>query len=35
MLPGSVVDLFETYLERFPKAKTLSEKMLIIDWLIH
>lgn len=35
LLPGSVVDLFETYLERFPKAKTASEKMLLIDWLIH
>jgi len=35
MLPGSVVDMFEAYLERFPKAKTPSEKMLLIDWLIH
>lgn len=35
LLPGSVTDLFETYLERFPKAKTPQEKMLLIDWLIH
>jgi hypothetical protein len=35
MLPGSVPDLFEAYLERFPGAKTASEKMLLIDWLIH
>lgn len=35
LLPGSVTDLFETYLERFPKAKTTAEKMLLIDWLIH
>ena len=35
MLPGSVVDVFEAYLERFPKAQTPPEKMLLIDWLIH
>jgi len=35
MLPGSVVDMFETYLERFPKTQTPSDKMLLIDWLIH
>jgi hypothetical protein len=35
MLPGSATGLFETYLERFPNAKTPSEKMLLIDWLIH
>jgi hypothetical protein len=35
MLPGSASSLFESYLERFPKAKTPSEKMLLIDWLIH
>jgi predicted RNA-binding Zn-ribbon protein involved in translation (DUF1610 family) len=35
MLPGSVTDLFERYMERFPKAKTTPEKMLLIDWLIH
>ena len=35
MLPGSVFNLFESYLERFPKAKTAPEKMLLIDWLIH
>jgi ribosomal protein L37AE/L43A len=35
MLPGSVVDLFESYLERFPRAKTPSQKLLLIDWLIH
>jgi hypothetical protein len=35
MLPGSAFDLFERYLERFSKAKTPTEKMLLIDWLIH
>lgn len=35
LLPGSVVDVFESYLERFPKVRTASEKMLLIDWLIH
>lgn len=35
MLPGSVVDMFVAYLERFPKAKTPAEKMLLVDWLIH
>jgi hypothetical protein len=35
MLPGSVTDLFETYLARFPQAKTAAEKMLLVDWLIH
>jgi ribosomal protein L37AE/L43A len=35
MLPGSVVDMFEAYLERFPQAQTPSDKMLLIDWLIH
>ena len=35
MLPGSVVDLFETYLARFPKARTPADKMLLVDWLIH
>jgi len=35
LLPGSVVNLFENYLERFPKAKTPAEKILLIDWLIH
>ena len=35
MLPGSVTDLFETYMQRFPNAKTTQEKMLLIDWLIH
>jgi hypothetical protein len=35
MLPGSVTDLFENYIDRFPKAKTSSEKLLLIDWLIH
>lgn len=35
MLPGSVFYLFEDYLERFPKAKSAPEKMLLIDWLIH
>jgi ribosomal protein L37AE/L43A len=35
LLPGSVADLFESYLERFQKAKTVPQKMLLIDWLIH
>ncbi len=35
LLPGSVTDLFEAYLERFPAAKTAQEKMVLIDWLIH
>lgn len=35
LLPGSVTNLFESYLERFPKAHTPAEKMLLIDWLIH
>ncbi len=35
LLPGSVVDIFERYLEGFSKAKTPSQKMLLIDWLIH
>lgn len=35
LLPGSVVDLFEEYLRRFPRAKTPAEKMLLVDWLIH
>jgi hypothetical protein len=35
MLPGSAFDLFARYLERFPKAQTRSEKLLLIDWLIH
>jgi hypothetical protein len=35
MLPGSAFDLFERYLERYPKAKTSTAKMLLIDGLIH
>ena len=35
LLPGSVTHLFEEYLERFPNAKTSSQKMLLVDWLIH
>ena len=35
MLPGSVTDIFEDYLTRFPEAKTPSEKLILIDWLIH
>jgi RNase P subunit RPR2 len=35
MLPGSAVDLFEGYLERFPSARTPSQKLLLVDWLIH
>jgi len=35
LLPGSVTDIFEEYLERFPEAKTPSKKLLLIDWLIH
>jgi hypothetical protein len=35
MLPGSVTDIFEDYLARFPKARTPKQKLLLIDWLIH
>jgi RNase P subunit RPR2 len=35
MLPGSVTELFDSYLARFSKAKTPAEKLLLIDWLIH
>lgn len=35
MLPGSVPEVFESYLERFPEAETSSKKLLLIDWLIH
>ena len=35
LLPGSVVQLFEAYLERFDSAETPAQKMLLIDWLIH
>jgi RNase P subunit RPR2 len=35
MLPGSVTDIFESYMEHFPKAKKPVEKLLLIDWLIH
>ncbi len=35
MLPGSALDLFEHYLERFPQARTPTQKLLLIDWLIH
>ena len=35
MLPGSAFALFARYLERFPNAQTPSEKLLLIDWLIH
>jgi predicted RNA-binding Zn-ribbon protein involved in translation (DUF1610 family) len=35
LLPGSVPELFEAYLERYPLAKTPAQKMLLIDWLIH
>ena len=35
MLPGSMTDMFEEYLARFPKAKTPTEKLLLIDWPIH
>ncbi len=35
MLPGSVVELFRTYLERFPGARTPRQKLLLVDWLIH
>lgn len=35
LLPGSVPELFEEYLTRFPHARTASEKLLLIDWLIH
>jgi hypothetical protein len=35
LLPGSAVDLFESYLERYKTAHTPQDKMLLIDWLIH
>jgi RNase P subunit RPR2 len=35
LLPGSVTDLFESYMERFEQAQTPPQKMLLIDWLIH
>jgi hypothetical protein len=35
MLPGSVADLFEAYLARFAAVRTPSDKMLLVDWLIH
>ncbi len=35
MLPGSRTDLFQEFLERFPRAHTSKEKMLLLDWLIH
>ncbi len=35
MLPGSRPDVFNGFMERFPKAKTAPEKMLLVDWLIH
>jgi hypothetical protein len=35
LLPGSVTDLFESYLERFAQATTSAQKLLLIDWLIH
>lgn len=35
LLPGSVTNLFESYMERSPSAKTSQQKMLLIDWLIH
>jgi ribosomal protein L37AE/L43A len=35
LLPGSATDLFEEYLARFAKAETPTDKMLLVDWLIH
>jgi hypothetical protein len=35
LLPGSMTNLFEEYLERFPQAQTPQQKMLLVDWLIH
>lgn len=35
MLQGSVTDMFEDYLARFPRARKSTEKLLLIDWLIH
>jgi hypothetical protein len=35
MLPGSVPEIFQGFLDRWPKARSSQEKMLLIDWLIH
>ena len=35
LLPGSRVELFQEFLDRFPSARTSREKMLLLDWLIH
>jgi hypothetical protein len=35
LLPGSRVELFQEFLERFPSARTPQNKMLLLDWLIH
>jgi hypothetical protein len=35
MLPGSVPDIFKGFMQRWPSTRTSSEKMLLIDWLIH
>jgi hypothetical protein len=35
MLPGSVPQIFQGFLDRWPKARSPQQKMLLIDWLIH
>ena len=35
LLPGSATDIFDEYLARFAKAETATDKMLLVDWLIH
>ncbi|MBD3183172.1 hypothetical protein GF312_12830 [Candidatus Poribacteria bacterium] len=32
---GGAVDVFEDYIKRFPAAKTLQDKMILMDWIIH
>jgi RNase P subunit RPR2 len=35
MLPGSVPEIFEQFMQRLPSARTPQQKMLLVDWLIH
>ena len=35
MLPGAAHEVFETFAERWPKARTPQQKLLVVDWLIH
>ncbi|RPJ52431.1 MAG: hypothetical protein EHM21_00195, partial [Chloroflexi bacterium] len=35
MLPGSVPEIFEGFMQRRPGARAPREKMLLVDWLIH